>query len=177
MGPPDPSRPEERSADERSLLVLDDRVLESVHLLRPVAWVVLEAVALGAASDGDDLVAHTSARHVADLLGLDAPTASAALRILRKRGLLELRRPAGQAGRFGLSSYSLGDVVGLGLRPLAPTPHPLASRPEDRQPSRRRRRPDTSTLVSPELRTAPARSSVRLSGAQGSLDLRLEGDG
>lgn len=177
MGPPDSSGPDELAAHDRSRLVLDDRILGSVHSLRPVAWVVLEAVVLGAAADGDDLVARTSARHVAELLGLDAQTASAALRVLRTRGLLELRRPASQAGRFGLSSYVLGDVLGLGLRLWAPTPYPLASHLEDRQPTRDRRQPDTSTVVSPELRSGAARSSSGRSGAQGSLDLRLEGDG
>ena len=56
-------------------------------------------------------MARTSARQVAERLGVD-PTAAAALRVLRERGLVALEREKGPAGRFGLSVYELGPVAG-----------------------------------------------------------------
>jgi DNA-binding transcriptional ArsR family regulator len=81
--------------------------------LRPLAWLVLEEVALTAVEDGGRLVAHTSARQVADQVGVDPGTAASALRVLRDRGLLRLEREKGRAGRFGLSVYVLGSIAGL----------------------------------------------------------------
>ncbi len=83
--------------------------------LRPLAWVTLEEVALGAVVEDGRLVARTSARQVADRLGVDPSTAVNALRVLRRRGLLSLEREHGPAGRFGLSVYVLGSVDGLAL--------------------------------------------------------------
>jgi hypothetical protein len=92
--------------------------------LRPQVWVALEEVALDAVADGGRLVARTSARQVAEQLGLDAGTAAAALRVLRQRGLLVLEREKGLAGRFGLSVYVLGSVGGLTvLSPRTAEPH------------------------------------------------------
>jgi DNA-binding transcriptional ArsR family regulator len=81
--------------------------------LRPLAWLVLEEVALTAVQDGGRWVAHTSARQVAEQVGVDPGTAAGALRVLRDRGLLRLEREKGQAGRFGLSVYVLGSITGL----------------------------------------------------------------
>ena len=92
--------------------------------LRPLVWVALEEVALAAVAEGGRLVARTSARQVAEQLGLDPGTAAAALRVLRQRGLLVFEREKGPAGRFGLSVYVLGPVVGLTvLSPRRPEPH------------------------------------------------------
>jgi DNA-binding transcriptional ArsR family regulator len=92
--------------------------------LRPLVWVTLEEVALDAVADGGRLVARTSARQVAEQLGLDPGTAAAALRALRKRGLIVLEREKGPAGRFGLSVYVLGSVGGLTvLSPRTAEPH------------------------------------------------------
>jgi DNA-binding transcriptional ArsR family regulator len=92
--------------------------------LRPPVWVALEEVALAVVADGGRLVARTSARHVAEQLGLDPGTAAAALRALRQRGLIALEREKGPAGRFGLSVYVLGSVAGLTvLSPLTAQPH------------------------------------------------------
>jgi DNA-binding transcriptional ArsR family regulator len=92
--------------------------------LRPLVWVALEEVALAAVAEGGRLVARTSARQVAEQLGLDAGTAAAALRVLRQRGLLVLEREKGPAGRFGLAVYVLGPVVGLTvLSPRTAEPH------------------------------------------------------
>lgn len=125
MGLLDP-RPEGCSSVSGSYLLLDGRVVGSVESLRPMAWVVLEAVALDATVEKEGLIAHTSARQLAQLLGLDPGTAAAALRLLRQRGLLELRRTGGERGRFGLSAYVLGDIGAVGIRPCADPPGAVA---------------------------------------------------
>jgi hypothetical protein len=81
--------------------------------LRPLVWVTLEEVALDAVAEDGRFVARTSARQVADRLGVDPGTAAGALRVLRRKGLLLLEREHGPAGRFGLSVYVLGTVAGL----------------------------------------------------------------
>lgn len=82
--------------------------------LRPIEWVVLEDVALDARPDADGaLVAPTSARRVAEHLGLTPGAAAGALARLRSAGLVIHARQAGPAGRFGLSAYVLGPVPGL----------------------------------------------------------------
>jgi hypothetical protein len=59
------------------------------------------------------LVARTSARQIADRLGLDPTPVGEAWRARRERGLAVLGREKGPAGRFGLSVYQLGRVTGL----------------------------------------------------------------
>jgi hypothetical protein len=81
--------------------------------LRPLAWMTLEEVALSALVEEGRLVARTSARQVAERLGVDPGTAATALRTLRERGLVSSSREIGPAGRFGLSVYELGPVAGL----------------------------------------------------------------
>ena len=81
--------------------------------LRPLVWMALEEVALDAVAEDGRLVARTSARRVAELLGVDPGTAAAALRVLRDKGLVILEREKGPTGRFGLSVYVLGPVAGL----------------------------------------------------------------
>ena len=78
-----------------------------------MAWVILEEVALRAVDEDGRLVARTSARQLADRLGVDPGTAGKALGALRRQGLLVLEREHGPAGRFGLSVYVLGEVAGL----------------------------------------------------------------
>jgi hypothetical protein len=81
--------------------------------LRPLLWVTLEEVALSALVEEGRLVARTSARQVAERLGVDPGTAATALRTLRERGLVRSSREKGPAGRFGLSVYELGPVAGV----------------------------------------------------------------
>jgi DNA-binding transcriptional ArsR family regulator len=96
--------------------------------LRPLVWVTLEEVALDAVVEGGRLVARTSARQVAERIGVDPGTAATALRALRERGLLALEREKGAGGRFGLSVYELGPVAGLSVvRPR--TAEPLTASP------------------------------------------------
>ncbi len=104
--------------------------------LRPIEWVVLEDVALDARLDGKgDLVAPTSARRVAEHLGLTPGAVARALARLRSNGLVTHARQAGPAGRFGLSAYVLVPIAGLdvipvtdgdgaALRPAPPHPAP-----------------------------------------------------
>ena len=73
--------------------------------LRPLVWVTLEEVALDAVVEDGRLVARTSARQIADRLGIDPTTAAEALADLRKRGLVTPGAGEGPAGRFGLSVY------------------------------------------------------------------------
>jgi DNA-binding transcriptional ArsR family regulator len=103
------------------LLSGECRVLR--RALRPLLWVTLEEVALDAAVEGGRLVARTSARQVAERLGVDPGTAATALRALRERGLVALEREKGPGGRFGLSVYELGPVAGLSVvRPRTAAP-------------------------------------------------------
>lgn len=178
MEPPDASRPEGPAAIHSSHLVLDARILSSVRWLRPMPWAVLEAVALGADADGHDLVARTSARHLADLLGVDPGTAAAGLRVLRTHGALELRRAGGRAGRFGLSAYVLGDIAALELRPCVGSPGAVAPHMEDphTQPGLRSR--TTTTKAQPNEPASNRTSSPSgRSSLQGAFDLRLGDDG
>jgi hypothetical protein len=88
---------------------------DTLRLLRPVARIVLEDVALDAVGRDGRLVASTSARLVAEHVGIDAGTAASALRLLRKRGFLELEQQTGEDGRFGLAGYVVHLPVGLEL--------------------------------------------------------------
>lgn len=95
--------------------------------LRPVAWVILEEVALDAVVEDGRLVARTSARQLADRLGVDPSTAGNALSALRRQGLLVLEREHGPAGRFELSVYVLGAIAGLTVVHPGPTAPWVAS--------------------------------------------------
>ena len=105
------------------LLSAESRALR--RRLRPLAWMALEEVALDAVAEDGRLVAHTSARRVAELLQVDPGSAARALRVLREHGLVVLEREKGPAGRFGLSVYVLGKIAGLTvLRPGVVEPRP-----------------------------------------------------
>lgn len=92
-----------------------------------MAWVILEEVALEAVVEDGRLVARTSARQLADRLGVDPGTAGNALGALRRLGLLTLEREHGPAGRFGLSVYVLGAIAGLTVVHPGPTAAWVAS--------------------------------------------------
>jgi DNA-binding transcriptional ArsR family regulator len=100
-------------ADLAVLLSGECRTLR--RAMRPLVWVTLEEVALDAVVEDGRLVARTSARQVAEHLGVDPGTAASALRVLRERGLVALEREKGPGGRFGLSVYGLGPVAGLSV--------------------------------------------------------------
>jgi DNA-binding IscR family transcriptional regulator len=101
--------------------------------LRPIEWVVLEDIALDARLDGKgELVAPTSARRVAEHLGLTAGAVARALARLRSAGLVTHARQPGPVGRFGLSAYVLTPVTGLDVvhvaDPDGAPPHPAPPR-------------------------------------------------
>ncbi len=106
---------------------------EVLRSLRPVMRVVLEDVALDGAWIDGRLVAHTSARLVADHVGIDPGTAASSLRTLRRRGFLDLSQTTGPDGRFGLAAYALHLPDGMelvepeGNRPCAVRPHAATS--------------------------------------------------
>jgi hypothetical protein len=80
--------------------------------LRPIEWVVLEDVALDARRDDTGvLVASTSAREVAEHLGLTPGAVARALARLRSAGLVTHARQVGPAGRFGLSAGGPGFLL------------------------------------------------------------------
>lgn len=141
-----------------------------------MAWAVLEAVVLEATAEEDELVAHTSARHLAGLLGLDPGTAAAALRLLRQRGHLDLRRTAGAAGRFSLSAYVVGDITDLGLRPCVVAPSAVAPHAADPHGRPRRGEPNAATTPSDQAGNG-GRSSAQRLAAQGAFDFGLEAAG
>ena len=95
--------------------------------MRPVVRVVLEDVALDAEWSAGRLVAATSARLVAEHLGVDPGTVASALRVLRERGLVELEQSTGQNGRFRLAAYTVHLPVGVEVigSPRAGRPRPV----------------------------------------------------
>ena len=102
---------DDRSDSHAVFLLAECRPLR--RALRPLVWVTLEEVALDAVVEDGRLLARTSARQIADRLGLDPTTVASALKALRQRGLVTLEREKGAAGRFGLSVYALGPMPGL----------------------------------------------------------------
>ena len=112
--------------------VVREAAREPRRSLRPVAWLVLEELVFDAVDvDGETVVA-TSARSIAAELRLDPGTVASALRVLRRRGLVELARPHGPCGRFGLSTYRLRAITGLAvLAPCADSPRAVEPTPLD----------------------------------------------
>jgi hypothetical protein len=97
------------------------------------AWAVFEDVVMDSTLAGDRLIAATSARRVAEHLGVTPATAANALRRLRHHGLLEHERLTGPSGRFGLSVYRINLVDGIALTPCVDEPSMASPRAEDRQ--------------------------------------------
>lgn len=75
--------------------------------LRALAWVTLEEVALDAVDEDGRLVAHTSARQVAERLRIDPGTAAGALRELRDRGSSTSNASTGLRAGLACRSISL----------------------------------------------------------------------
>lgn len=111
------------SDDGAAVVVIGAATRELRRALRPIEWVVLEDVALDARPDAAGaLVTSTSARRVAEHLGLTPGAVARALARLRSEGLVTHVRQPGDAGRFGLSAYVLAPVPGLDVvdAPRAP---------------------------------------------------------
>jgi hypothetical protein len=155
--------------------------------LRPLVWMVLEEVALDAECENGRLIARTSARQVAEGLGIDPGTAAGALRALCQKGVLALERESGVAGRFGLAVYVVAAVDGLIVaRPCARIPgvvephmgQPLVAAPDAVDPVAEH--PTVATVVSNNRAVSAApngdaktREVRRESVGQGALDLGL----
>jgi hypothetical protein len=115
---------------------------------------VLEEVALEAVEEGGRLVGRTSARRLADELGIDAGTAASALRSLRNHGLLDLERESGPAGRFGLAIYVLHDVDGMTVVPRVPNPdmvEPYMENPHVARPNAAGPRVKRPSMAAPDM--------------------------
>ena len=118
--------------------------------LRAVEWVVLEDVALDAVVEHGRATAATSARRIADNLGIDPGTASSALRRLRSLGLVEHDRAGGPAGRFGVSVYILVPTPGI---ELVPAPGAGTAEPRTAEPRPAESRTEESLKAEPRLET------------------------
>jgi DNA-binding transcriptional ArsR family regulator len=148
------------SADGGVVVHVTARV--TLRSLRPVVRVVLEDVALGAAWQDGRLVSATSARLVAEHIGLDPGTVASALRVLRERGLVELEQPTRAGGRFGLAAYTVHLPTGIEV-----IRSPRASRPRTVPPHTVN--PYAATTSAGSRRVRRATQSGR--GEQGALDL------
>jgi hypothetical protein len=125
--------------------------------------VVFIDVALDAEWRDSRLVAATSARLVADHVGVDAGTAASALRVLRDGGLVELRQSTGPSGRFGLAEYTVHLPDGIEVIRLPRMDRRLAARPHAVKPDA------VTPTASGRGRARPASKG----GEQGALDLGL----
>jgi DNA-binding transcriptional ArsR family regulator len=150
------SRAEAQDGSDSHAVLLGAECRPLRRALRPPVWVTLEEVALDAAIEDGRLLARTSARQIADRLGLDPTTVAGALKALRQRGLVTLGREKGPAGRFGLSVYALGTVPGLTLISLGaadpcvvspPVARPVLPEPGMVLPASGQPYPDTSATA------------------------------
>ena len=145
-------------------VVVSSDAREALRALRPVARVVLEDAVLDAVWQDGHLVAATSARRIAEHVGIDAGTAAAALRLLRDRSMVTLDQPTGRDGRFALAVYTVHLPVGVTVT-LAPcTDHPHTVRPCTVTPDA-----ESPASTAPPRRARP--SSKR--AVQATLDLGL----
>lgn len=149
--------------------------------LRPLAWMVLEQVALDAVVEGGRLVAHTSARRLAEQLDVDAGTAARALRVLRDCDLLILERESGPTGRFGLAVYVLQRVDGLTvmMTPRGRSPHvvePRMAGPHMVKPDMAKPDMAKPDMVSRQTSRSPQTSSGARSRRAGAALNRPAGD-
>jgi hypothetical protein len=115
----EPLEPERRQA---TMVVLSPTCRALRRRLGALTWFVFEDVVLDAEPAGSGLHAATSARRVAEHLGVTPGTAAGALRKLRQFGLLTHRRLAGASGRFGLSSYRVVLPDGMAIVPRVGAP-------------------------------------------------------
>ncbi len=112
--------------------------------LQALPWMVLEQLGFDAHLDSGRLVAASSARRIAEQLKVDPGAVAAALRVLRKAGIVDLVHPGTSRSRFDLASYLLGETPGLlvlragappqqtGRDSLAPRPDRAATGPHGR---------------------------------------------
>lgn len=95
-------------------LRLDGRARGFRHEAGPLAWFVLEQLALDAIRDGGSLVAPTSVRELAATVSLNKDTVARAIAVLVRLGVVAHHQPA-TGGRFGAGRYALQLPDGLAL--------------------------------------------------------------
>jgi len=110
-------------------LQVDARARELRHEMGPVAWFVLEELALEAVQDGATLIVPTSVRELAATVSLNKDTVARALSVLVRLGFVERHQPAA-GGRFGAGRYALTLPDGVALA------HDDTSPPRSHRPSR-----------------------------------------
>lgn len=169
---------------ERGVIVWS-HARDLIHVFRPQVWVVLQDLALDAEWHDGRLVASSSARLVAEHLQIDPGTAATALRTSRDRGVAELCRTSGAAGRFGLAVYTLRLPPGLEvLSPRVNSPRaerPCTDIPDTVNPLMEEPCTGTASTVTPSRKVTtsedtPARPRRRREASpghwsQGTLDL------
>lgn len=103
--------------EERAATAADERLLR--RSLGPTAWAVLADLCLDAQTDDDGLVVvRTSARRVAEHLGIGKDTAARALLRLSAAGLTRRRtQEIDGRGRFAPIAYELKSVPGISVAP------------------------------------------------------------
>ena len=115
--------PPEESLPQAAMIALSPACRVMRRRLGALTWVVFEDVVLDAELSDDALQAATSARRVAEHLGITPGTAAGALRKLRQFGFLAHRRLIGQSGRFGLSVYRVVLPEGMAVAPRVGAPN------------------------------------------------------
>ncbi|MGH9030525.1 MAG: hypothetical protein ACRDZV_00215 [Acidimicrobiia bacterium] len=112
-----------------SALHIDARCQQLRRDVGPVAWLVLEELALDARSDGDALFVPTSVRELAAAVSLNKDTVARAVAVLVRLGVVEHHQPA-SGGRFGAGCYRLTLPAGLDVirddTTVPPPPHTRA---------------------------------------------------
>lgn len=95
-----------------SALLVDSRSRQIRRDAGPVAWLLLEELALAAGREGDALVVPTSVRELAAAVSLNKDTVARAVAVLVRLGVVEHLQPA-SGGRFGAGRYRLTLPEGL----------------------------------------------------------------
>ena len=106
----------------------------------PVAWIVLEHLALVAHEQDNDLVADETTRSIAAAVSVSKDTAAGALRRLVAAGLAARRPQHRTGGRFGAGGYVLHLPPGL-TRSTRSADTTAPSLPPDPSPRTRTTRP------------------------------------
>lgn len=101
-------------------LQVDQRAGEFRRAAGPVAWFVLEKLALDAVRDGGALVVQTSVRDLAVAVSLNKDTVARAVGVLVRLGVVE-REQSATGGRFGSGRYVLRLPAGVERLHDAPT--------------------------------------------------------
>lgn len=134
----------------------------------PVAWVVLEELAVRGEPGGSSVTVATTVRELGEALGLSKDTVAAALRRLASDGIVRRDDERdGGSGRFGHSRYVV-DLSDTGMRFATHACHPQP-RTSDTATVEPESPPTPVAEVSPRQRTKSTRARRASAGAQLSL--------